>query len=398
MNNKKIAFIICVNNEIYFEECCYYINRLEIPEEYEIDVIAIRDAASMCSAYNAAMENSDAKYKVYMHQDVFIRNTSFLKEIVSIFEKDNKIGVIGMMGGTQMPKTGVAYRAWNRGAVHCVDPDLAYFMFGEKGQPQEDCVVEAVDGLLIVTQYDVRWREDLFTHFDFYDVSECFEMRKAGYKILVPNQEVPWVIHDSNFAKLSFYDEGRLVALKEYKDMFYGDDGFEFVYNKEWNDLSDQIVTYIKACLDRPYGLKKWAEVKNALDEYRKGQLKNSQLEMLAVISSIYEAEKLVGAPSILDVQESFEEIYNIYQFVKFLLRRVEIFGKDKISYEELTEAIIAKNVSIEMIRLLILHSIENKEYVCKHLYDSTKMTEFKRMMEIFGKRERVITYTQKKN
>lgn len=36
-----IAFIICVNNELYFEECKYYIERLEVPAGYDIDVIGI---------------------------------------------------------------------------------------------------------------------------------------------------------------------------------------------------------------------------------------------------------------------------------------------------------------------------------------------------------------------
>ena len=31
MNDKKIAFIIAVNNEQYFEECCFYIHRLSVP-------------------------------------------------------------------------------------------------------------------------------------------------------------------------------------------------------------------------------------------------------------------------------------------------------------------------------------------------------------------------------
>lgn len=36
-----IAFIICVNNELYFEECKYYIERLKVPAGYDIDVIGI---------------------------------------------------------------------------------------------------------------------------------------------------------------------------------------------------------------------------------------------------------------------------------------------------------------------------------------------------------------------
>lgn len=53
MNENKIAFIICTNNQLYFNECCYYINRLLLPEGFERDVIGIEDAPSMCAGYNA---------------------------------------------------------------------------------------------------------------------------------------------------------------------------------------------------------------------------------------------------------------------------------------------------------------------------------------------------------
>ena len=56
---------------MYLDERVYYINKLEIPTEYEIDIITVRDADSMTSGYNAAMQTSDAKYKIYIHQDVF---------------------------------------------------------------------------------------------------------------------------------------------------------------------------------------------------------------------------------------------------------------------------------------------------------------------------------------
>lgn len=87
-----IAFIICVNNELYFEECKYYIERLEVPAGYDIDVIGIWEADSMCAAYNLGMRSSDAKYKVYMHQDVFIRDSRFLEKTLRIFKEHPKTG------------------------------------------------------------------------------------------------------------------------------------------------------------------------------------------------------------------------------------------------------------------------------------------------------------------
>ena len=56
--------------------------------------------------------------------------------------------------------------------------------------------VEAVDGLLIATQYDICWREDLFDGWDYYDVSQCGEFKKKGYRIVVAGQpDKSWVIH-----------------------------------------------------------------------------------------------------------------------------------------------------------------------------------------------------------
>ena len=82
MNENKIAFIICTNNELYCDECIWYINQLIVPDGYVIDIISISDADSICEAYNAAMKSSDAKYKVYLHQDVFIYNRQFIIDIL----------------------------------------------------------------------------------------------------------------------------------------------------------------------------------------------------------------------------------------------------------------------------------------------------------------------------
>ena len=66
MDDKKICFIICYNDDKYISECLYYINKLVVPGGYLIDVLTVKDADSMTSGYNAAMNETDAKYKIYM--------------------------------------------------------------------------------------------------------------------------------------------------------------------------------------------------------------------------------------------------------------------------------------------------------------------------------------------
>jgi hypothetical protein len=80
-----------------------------------VDVIGIEEAQSMCEAYNAGMHSSDAQYKVYLHQDVFIREHNFILYLLERFRQDKSIGMIGMVGGNGMPMTGVTYLAWNAG-------------------------------------------------------------------------------------------------------------------------------------------------------------------------------------------------------------------------------------------------------------------------------------------
>ena len=67
---------------------------------------------------------------------------------------------------------------------HLMEPEGAYVE------------VEAADGLFLAMQYDIPWRDDLFTGWHLYDTSQCKEFARRGYKTVVPNQEEGfWCIH-----------------------------------------------------------------------------------------------------------------------------------------------------------------------------------------------------------
>ena len=103
MDDKKFAFIMCVNDEDKANEALYYISRLIVPKGYSVEDFEVVEAKSMTSGYNEGMAASDAKYKIYLHQDVMILNQNFLLDILDIF-KDPKIGMIGCMGSPKMPE------------------------------------------------------------------------------------------------------------------------------------------------------------------------------------------------------------------------------------------------------------------------------------------------------
>ena len=215
VNEKAVCFIICSNDSLYTEECIYYINHLNVPDGYRIEVLTIHDAKSMTSGYNEGMRASDAKYKVYLHQDTFIVNHDFIQDILDIFTQDSSIGMIGMVGAPDLPYTGIMWDGKRCGGLYHWNVISTQESWMKENTFSE---VEVIDGFLMATQYDVPWREDLFDKWDFYDCSQCKEFARHGYKVVVPAQEEPWCIHDGGIASYNSYDGERQKFVKEYQN------------------------------------------------------------------------------------------------------------------------------------------------------------------------------------
>lgn len=213
MNEKKICFIICSSDPLYAEECLYYISRLHVPAGYQTEAFTVEGASSMAAGYNEGMQASDAKYKVYLHQDTFIVNPNFIQDFLDIFQRDERIGMIGMIGASELPASGIMWEAQRCGAIYVPAYNKEpLFRAGDSDLTE----VESIDGLLMITQYDLLWREDIFDKWDFYDCSQSQEFIRHGYKVVVPKLEEPWCLHDSTISYLTNYEEERRKFVREY--------------------------------------------------------------------------------------------------------------------------------------------------------------------------------------
>lgn len=213
MNKNKICFITCVNDKRYYEESLFYLNQLDVPQGFEVEILSIEDGKSMASGYQEGMKASEAKYKVYMHQDVFIINKNFIRDVLDVFE-DETIGMIGMIGSPKLPDSYIMWDGKRVGRIYSSN----FFQSGESIMASDEIKqeVEAIDGLMMITQYDLPWREDIFQKWDFYDISQSFEFRQKGYKIVVPNLEKPWCLHDDGLMNLEHYYEERKKFISTY--------------------------------------------------------------------------------------------------------------------------------------------------------------------------------------
>ncbi|OCA99716.1 glycosyl transferase [Clostridium beijerinckii] len=222
MKENKIAFITCVNDETLYEKSLSYINKLQIPMGIEIEIIAIRNAKSMTSAYNEAIQKSDSKYKVYLHQDVYIQNNNFINQILNIFKDDANIGLIGMVGAKIIPVSGIWWDdPCKVGKVYDSHRGtMELLVFNEINDLYSE--VKGIDGLIMITQYDLPWIEDIFDGWHFYDASQSVEFIKRGFNIVVPDQKIPWCIHDCGIVTTSNgFEKYRNRFLDNYsKDIF----------------------------------------------------------------------------------------------------------------------------------------------------------------------------------
>lgn len=339
MNDKKIAVIICVNDEVYYRECIFYLDRLIIPEGFSFEVFAISEANSIFEAYNRAMNQSDAKYKVYMHQDVFLIEKNILSRCIEFFKMHKQAGMIGVLGGRRVPENRRFYRSWDVGYVLACSEKKAYYNDLERSTQ----MVKAIDGMFMMTQYDLLWREDLFTGWDLYDFSQSMEFKKEGYEIWVVGGESALAFHDCGYLNLCRYDSALDVFLKEYGKDFPDYHKLPRVYPLDYQNqcaIRMELMDGWKKLLFM--GQEK--EVRRLFQMVDDERFYSTDMAILKNILEILQEEQKNGIKkSFLDDCENFDSAYEKYQKGKFYLRR-EIYASDDLGIYP-TMSYIAKKI-----------------------------------------------------
>ena len=231
MDARKVEIIAASNNRIYWEECLKYIQNLNIPEGYKLSCTNITDAVSITSAYNEAMYRSDAKYKIYIHQDTFFIYKDLLCEMIRFFMENPQVGMIGVLGRIKSKRDGNFWNAWDCGRARawdtCQEMDIDM-----QTDATDKMNVKAIDGMFMATQYDIRWREDVISGWDFYDISQCCEFMRQGYQVAVPYQREVWCLHDCGHSKLRQYNAENRNFCEIYS---------EFGYHYQESELQDDM-------------------------------------------------------------------------------------------------------------------------------------------------------------
>ena len=216
LQENKIAFIIARHSEENYRELLTSLYDLEIPPNYKIDVVDVIGSKNKASAYNKGMEQSDAKYKIYIDEKTSIVYSGFLIDMLKIFQLDKRVGLLGVVGTDRLPPNGIWLNSDHKIGKLLLSSEQK-ILGGETGQVYD--LVMVVDGCIIATQYDLQWREDLFDKDCFFDVAQCIEFCRQGYEVAIARQVDPWVRYNST--EWQYDKESQKKFLVEYeKDIF----------------------------------------------------------------------------------------------------------------------------------------------------------------------------------
>ncbi|WP_164931428.1 glycosyltransferase family protein [Longirhabdus pacifica] len=239
MHEKEIAVLCCVHDDRLFDTCRAHLEALYVPDDYELSIHPIYDAEHMTVAYNEGMKASKAKYKIYVHQDCYIIDYFFIKNMLHLFQAHEQVGMIGLCGTKTLPEKGIWWEGEEKfGHIIEYRNTFQYISFDEQERQNKEgeyVSVQAIDGLLMATQYDIPWNENIKA-FHFYDTSQSLNFHAEDLDVVIPYFAIPPVIHDIDMHKfkkedndneftdmeLEKYKQHLLSFLLEYRHHFNG--------------------------------------------------------------------------------------------------------------------------------------------------------------------------------
>ena len=215
LDETKICLITAVNRPEEYNRSLRSWKKIRVPMSMTLESRVVQDATSLTEAYQAAMESSDAKYKVYVHQDVEIVDSAFFETMIREFQAQPKLGIAGVVGCIQLPSTAVWWEGYLIGAI-CDDSSGEFLSYLYYRNTQHTLPAEALDGVLLATQQDIPWRTDLFNGWHCYDLSQCMEFRRAGYFAGVLPQREAACVHRCGHVPMEGFEEARQKFIQEY--------------------------------------------------------------------------------------------------------------------------------------------------------------------------------------
>lgn len=189
-----VTFIIVYDDERCLEECIYYISKLVIPKDVEINVFSILRSERLIDDFNMLLEENKTPYKIYLDQQTLIIHPFFLFEVIQTFQKHPELGMLGVLG------TGGLGEDWQGSVLLWEDSGIV-----KVDQQSGDDLMRISDlsEMLLAVSHNILWRET-----ESHSCYECMEMDMhcSNIQTGIPAQKSSWCVYDARKAELSEFE------------------------------------------------------------------------------------------------------------------------------------------------------------------------------------------------
>ncbi|MBF4492883.1 hypothetical protein IR010_10055 [Flavobacterium sp. MR2016-29] len=188
-----ISVIVCSRNQNLKNS---FIENIKNSIGCEFELIIIDNSKndySIFEAYNLGIQKSIFKFLCFIHDDIFIHTENWGNVLIDIFNRDQKIGLVGVAGAkvkTKMPSPW-----WNCAQNNRVVNILQSYPEKDSEKmlsgfdPGSDAEVVVIDGVFMAARkIDKILFDSSSKGFHNYDLNISFEYKKYNYKIIVTDQ------------------------------------------------------------------------------------------------------------------------------------------------------------------------------------------------------------------
>ncbi|PLR78238.1 hypothetical protein CU633_06900 [Bacillus sp. V3-13] len=255
-SNKQICFIYQVKDERKFLESIEYIKALHVPEDHAIEIITIHHP-------NEVNDKTNANYKIFISEDVFILDKNFLLQLIKVFNDDSSLGLLGVAGSKIIPESLIWLESNHKVGQFYTSRQghISRIAYSESTNDLYE-EVSLLEGSLLATQLNFDYlsfnKEEIL-----FNVELSLETAKKEFRVGVINNDEPFVLLDKPLGKFkrgSHYKEAKQAIVNHYE---LPDDEFNSAIDKsELPLVSILIPTYnrpdyfelaLKSALDQTY-------------------------------------------------------------------------------------------------------------------------------------------------
>lgn len=193
---KEVAFFVRKSDEALYRACLESLQALHLPVGYEAELFTLTAEKPYAAQANKALTLSDAKYKIYINDDVRLVRSQSIEELLTVFE-DVSIGMVGVLGSQSLPRDGnVLGSDYKRGVVYVpTGRDLSEMRFGEVSE-EETADVRFLLPSFYATQMDLPWDEEYETQY-YALLAQCRSFEEIGSRIVTSLAKEAWCAYQS---------------------------------------------------------------------------------------------------------------------------------------------------------------------------------------------------------